>query len=95
MHAKGSFEVKNWDEQPILKENGGPKATRATVARSFDGDIAGEGTVEWLMGYRQDGTATFVGLERFVGRLGALSGSVLLQHTGCSKVSWGKTRCAS
>jgi hypothetical protein len=88
MHAKGSFEVKNWDEQPLLDENGEPKATRAVVARSFDGDIAGEGTVEWLMGYRQDGTATFVGLERFVGRLGALSGSVLLQHTGCSKVSW-------
>jgi Protein of unknown function (DUF3224) len=62
--------------------NGGAKATRAVVSRSFEGDVAGEGTVEWLMGYREDGTATFVGLERIVGRLGERAGSFLLQHTG-------------
>jgi Protein of unknown function (DUF3224) len=82
MRATGTFEVKNWDEQAILDENGGSKATRAVVSRSFEGDIAGEGAVEWLMGYREDGTATFVGLERFVGRLGERAGSFVLQHTG-------------
>jgi Protein of unknown function (DUF3224) len=82
MHATSTFEVGGWDEQAILAENGGPKATRAVVTRSFEGDIAGEGAVEWLMGYRDDGTATFVGLERIVGRLGERAGSFLLQHTG-------------
>jgi hypothetical protein len=82
MHAAGTFEVENWDEQAILDENGGPKATRAVVTRSFTGDVAGTGAVEWLMGYRDDGTATFVGLERVVGRLGERAGSFLLQHTG-------------
>jgi uncharacterized protein DUF3224 len=82
MTAKATFEVESWDEQPIFEGNGGAKATRAVVSRSFEGDVAGEGTVEWLMGYREDGTATFVGLERIVGRLGERAGSFLLQHTG-------------
>jgi hypothetical protein len=83
MRAKGTFEVTNWDESPIFEtENGSPKVTRAMVSKSFHGDIAGEGTVEWLMGYQDDGTATFVGLERIVGRLGDRAGSFVLQHKG-------------
>jgi hypothetical protein len=34
------------------------------------------------MMYRSDGTASFVGLERFAGRLGGKSGSFVLQRTG-------------
>jgi hypothetical protein len=83
MRAKGTFEVKNWDESPILETgNGSSKVTRAMVSKSFEGDIAGEGTVEWLMGYKDEGTATFVGLERVVGRIGDRAGSFVLQHTG-------------
>jgi hypothetical protein len=82
MRATSTFEVTNWDEQAILDEGGGSKATRAIVSKSFGGDIAGNGTVEWLMGYAKDGTATFVGLERIVGRVGERAGSFLLEHTG-------------
>ena len=49
---------------------------------AFAGDLEGEGTVEWLMGYGDDGTAAFVGLERVVGKVGDRSGSFVLQHTG-------------
>ena len=52
------------------------------MSKSFEGDIAGESTVRVVMGYREDGTATFVGLERVVGTLGERAGSFLLQHTG-------------
>jgi hypothetical protein len=82
MRATSTFEVTSWDEQAILDENGGAKATRALVEKAFEGDVAGESTVEWLMGYAGDGTATFVGLERVVGRLGERSGSFLLEHSG-------------
>ena len=34
------------------------------------------------MGYGDDGTAAFVGLERVVGKVGDRSGSFVLQHTG-------------
>ena len=40
--------------------------TSAAVTKSFSGDITGEGHVEYLMMYRSDGSATFVGLERVV-----------------------------
>jgi hypothetical protein len=83
VHAKATFEVESWDENPILDTgNGSPKVTRALVKKSFAGEISGEGTVEWLMGYQEDGTATFVGLERVVGRVGERAGSFVLQHEG-------------
>jgi Protein of unknown function (DUF3224) len=83
VHAEGTFEVESWDENPILDTgNSGAKVTRALVKKSFSGDIAGEGSVEWLMGYQEDGTATFVGLERIDGRVGERAGSFVLQHTG-------------
>jgi hypothetical protein len=34
------------------------------------------------MMYRGDGSATFVGLERFVGRIGGRTGTFVLQRTG-------------
>jgi hypothetical protein len=34
------------------------------------------------MMYRNDGSATFVGLERFVGRIGSKTGTFVLQRTG-------------
>jgi len=52
------------------------------VTKTFTGDIAGESHVEYLMMYRADGTAAFVGLERITGRLVEKAGSFVLQRTG-------------
>ena len=67
--ANTRFAIKSWDEKPFGEGQDLPKLTRATVTRAFTGDIAGEGRVEYLMMYRSDGSATFVGLERVVGHL--------------------------
>ena len=80
--ANARFAIKSWDEKPISEGQGLPKLTRATVTRSFTGDIAGDGHVEYLMMYRADGTAAIVGLERITGRLAGKSGSFVLQRTG-------------
>jgi hypothetical protein len=80
--ATGTFTIDPWDENSILETDGGSKITEAKVSRSFEGDLEGEGTVEWLMGYDEDGSATFVGLERIVGRIGDKSGTFALQHVG-------------
>ena len=45
-------------------------------------DIAGEATLEYLMAYRDDQFASFVGLERVVGRIGDRTGSFVLQQNG-------------
>jgi hypothetical protein len=76
------FAIKNWDEKPYSEVAGQPKLTRARVTKTFRGDLEGESEVEYLMMYRADGTARFVGLERVLGRLGGRSGSFVLQRTG-------------
>ena len=81
-HAKAKFKVKSWDEKPYDEIEDGPKLTRATVAKSYSGDIEGDGTVEYLMIHREDGSASFVGLERVVGAIGDRQGSFVLQHSG-------------
>jgi hypothetical protein len=76
------FAIKSWDEKPYSEGQALPKLTRASVAKTYTGDIEAEGQVEYLMMYRHDGSATFVGLERVVGRVGGKTGSFVLQRTG-------------
>jgi hypothetical protein len=80
--ANARFAIKGWDEKPYSEVQGLPKLTRATVSKTFSGDIEGESQVEYLMMYRSDGSASFVGLERIVGRLNGKSGSFVLQRIG-------------
>lgn len=81
-HATGTFEMQTWDEQPYSEIDGGMKFTRASVTNAFHGDIEGETTLEYLMAYPDKDSASFVGLERVVGRVGGRSGSFVLQHSG-------------
>ena len=80
--ANARFAIKSWDEKPYSEGQDLPRLTRATVTKTFTGDIEGEGQVEYLMMYRGDGSATFVGLERVVGRIGGKTGTFVLQRIG-------------
>src|SRR5690349_23920742 len=80
--ANARFAIKSWDETAYSEGQDLPRLTRAKVTKSFTGDIEGEGQVEYLMMYRGDGSATFVGLERFVGRIGGRTGTFVLQRSG-------------
>jgi len=80
--ANARFAIKSWDEKPYSEGEGLPKLTRASVSKTFTGDIEGEGHVEYLMMYRSDGSASFLGLERFVGRIGGKTGTFALQRIG-------------
>jgi hypothetical protein len=80
--AHSRFTITRWDEAPYREGQGQPKLTRAHVAKTYTGDIEGEGHVEYLMMYCADGSATFVGLEQVVGRIGGRSGAFVLQRTG-------------
>jgi hypothetical protein len=80
--ANGRFAIKSWDEKPYSEGPDLPKLTRATVTKTFTGDIEGEGHVEYLMMYRSDGSATFLGLERISGRIGGKAGSFVVQRIG-------------
>jgi hypothetical protein len=80
--AKARFAIKSWDEKPFSEGQDLPKLTRANVVKTFTGEIEGDAQVEYLMMYRTDGSATFVGLERVVGRIGDKIGTFVLQRTG-------------
>ena len=80
--ANARFAIKNWDEKPWSEGDRLPKLTRASVEKTYTGDIAADARVEYLMMYRADGTAAFVGIERVVGRIAGRSGSFVLQRTG-------------
>lgn len=80
--ATAKFELKGWDEQTLEEIERGRKLTRASVKNTWTGDVEGDGTLEYLMAYRDDGTADFVGLHRVVGRAGGRSGSFVLRDSG-------------
>ena len=82
MQTTGTFKIASWDEKPFAEVEGGGKLTRASVIKSYSGEIQGTGTLEYLMTYRMDGSADFLGYERFVGRVRDRSGSFVLQHHG-------------
>ena len=81
-HAQGIFELQSWDENAYLELEGDAKLTRASVVQKFTGDLDGDGSVVWLMCYADDGTARFVGLQHFNGRVGGRSGSFVLETLG-------------
>ena len=80
--ANARFALKSWDEKPYSEGPDLPRMTRASVTKTFTGDLEGEGQVEYVMMYRADGSADFLGLERFVGRLGGKAGTFVLQRIG-------------
>jgi uncharacterized protein DUF3224 len=80
--ANARFAITSWDEKPYSEGPNLPKLTRATVKKTFTGDIEGDGQVDYLMMYRGDGSATYVGLERITGNVGGKTGTFVLQRTG-------------
>ena len=79
--ATGEFNLTGWDEQPYDEYPTG-KLTRASVTQAFSGDVEGMGKVEWLMCYRADGTADFVGMQEIHGSLAARQGVFVLTTVG-------------
>ena len=82
MQGSATFTVKSWDEKPYAEMDGGRKLTRAHVVCTYQGDLEGEGTREYTMAYGADGKGNYVGIEHVVGRIGAKTGSFVMQHTG-------------
>ncbi|HKY51291.1 MAG TPA: DUF3224 domain-containing protein [Candidatus Limnocylindria bacterium] len=85
--------MRSWDEKPYAELGDGRKLTRASVTQRFTGDIDGEGSVEWLMFYRTDKTAHFVGLQRVTGAIARRRGTFVLETSGTydgttARASW-------
>ncbi len=80
--ADATFQPGSWDESSFSEIEGGPKLTRALVAGTYSGDIAGTTTILFIMYYPDSASARFSGLERVAGRIGERVGSFVLRHEG-------------
>ena len=78
--AAGTFEITAWEQTAWDERAEGPKLARATVRKTFQGELAGESTAEVLLCTDDGGGVAYTALERVVGRVGARSGSFLLLH---------------
>ena len=81
-HAKARFQIVGWDEKTYEEIGDGAKLTQAKVSQTYEGEIKGTSSVEYLMSYAVDGTASFVGLERITGEVDGKSGTFVIQHLG-------------
>lgn len=91
--ASGKWEVKHWEEYTCQELERGMKLTRSTVTHEWTGDIEGEGTAEYLMAYREDGTADYSGFHHVVGSVAGRSGSFVLQDIGSFEGSEARGEC--
>lgn len=80
--ATGSFDVLSWQEDVYEEGEDGAKLSRADVTQRFEGGVTGEGAAQWLLAYRPDGTAHFVGLQRVDGSIGGRKGRFVLETIG-------------
>ena len=91
--ARGRFQVTSMHEDTYEETEAGAKLTRAWGEQTFDGDLECDGTVQWLVSYRADGTARFVGLWHVTGSVGGRKGSLVMESQGdfdgaASKGTW-------
>ena len=81
-HATGKIDVKTYEPQPYEEIDDGPDLVEIHVTETFSGDIEGDGVVRFLQAVREDGSASFVGIERVTGTIAGRHGSFLLQDAG-------------
>lgn len=58
------------------------RLSRISIERAFSGDLVGTSSAELLACMPDDGRFSYVGMDRFAGRLGDRSGTFSFQHGG-------------
>lgn len=79
--ATGEFNVTNWDEKTYAELESG-KLTRAEITAEIAGDLVGTCSVTWLMCYRADGTADYVGYLNVDATLDGRRGGFVVGSSG-------------
>ena len=80
-NATGEFRIAMAHEETYSDRNPG-RLSRAGGTQTFSGGIDGTGRIEWLMCYRSDRTAEFVGLQEIDGVVGGRRGTFILTSAG-------------
>ena len=88
--ATAAFQVTGWDQTPTSEPGVRPAHSKATVTKTFSGDLEGTSTAEVLMCQADPADlaagAGYIGSEIVTGSLGGRAGSFVMQHGGISEV---------
>ncbi|GHE15189.1 DUF3224 domain-containing protein [Streptomyces alanosinicus] len=79
--VKAKFEIVEFDESVYGQQTGGPKLTRVTIRKRYQGVIEGTGVAEVLTAQGSAGGG-YVASERIEGTLDGRQGTFVIQHWG-------------
>jgi hypothetical protein len=79
--AIGTFRIIGGHEEVYSERNPG-RLTRSGGTQQFSGGIEGTGRIEWLMCYRADRTADFVGMQEIDATIDGRHGELVLTSFG-------------
>lgn len=87
MKATANFDVTSWTPAPYGDEpqqEGGPTLSRATVLKTFRGEIEGTSAAELMLcgSEAKDAGAGYVASERFEGSVDGRAGTFVFHHWG-------------
>lgn len=85
MKASSTFKITEWNEETITELDESGKLTRAHIITSYQGEFEGEGILEYVMIYRSDGSADFIGYESVTGSVKGQPGSFVFEQRGYFK----------
>ncbi|MGW4640891.1 DUF3224 domain-containing protein [Sphaerisporangium sp. NPDC004334] len=91
--ANGAFDIEGWEPE-TYDEREGATLSRVHITKTFRGDLEGGSTTDILTAMTQvEGSAAYVGLERFTGTLHGRKGTFVLHHSatgsaGEQSLSW-------
>jgi hypothetical protein len=80
--ASGRAVLKSHEVKPYDQRTEGPTLYILELTESFHGDIEGENQGRSLRAVNSDGSGSYVGFGRVIGKVGSKSGSFLLQVHG-------------
>jgi hypothetical protein len=80
--ATGKIDVKVYEPTLYDQPADGPALARIHVEEEFSGELVGSGVATFLQTSNAEGDASFVGVERVTGSIGAHSGTFVLQDQG-------------
>ena len=80
MHASATFKIDEWTTIPWEQIPGGHTLTRATVRKTFQGDLEGTSVAELVMSRSPGDAAAYAGIERIDARLAGRMGTFVLMH---------------
>jgi hypothetical protein len=86
MKLIAKFEITGWDQAAYDEHDEGPPLGKATIAKSYTGELEATSTAHMLAcqtGDKPEDGAGYMAQERVVGTLNGHAGTFVLQHGAC------------